>query len=515
MQSSITPEIRNCFESHLAQTIVVDSSSYPAISHISNKIASALEMNRSFLLDSSSFFKPLLNELYNSKFYGRISNQAPLSMTPAELLDKVISILKAPHENPPQLIMHIHQLFILHIYDKIASPESMMQKKELVTKIFNPVLFNQTDPARARIYNCVTEKEDSLIKGLTSTIGLVSPETCPGLQSTESHCSALQDFVLNPHSSWGKRLNDYNLNFAAGNSGHTGSLLLARELYGKFSDSEFRNQYNAGIRGLLIGGGFHTYDEIGAVLATLDSPYQIGKYRECDFPKSLTTTPQYHALTTKFPGIIEFCEVKEMNNKNMSLSSPFSQSLINGVLLGAIKGASNVIGASVSSNQQRAFLMSQVVSHAAYFMWSFAEQMQASPTADYSAAAFEASKESLCLIAASCIKPGLNHLGNKLSECSSKALNKAGKALTYLSSYADFSGYAIKSANIYMSEKPGSNFLNFVAHTSLATMAGSFSQRAVEKGGRCLERLGIFRKKVVPCATPGANQQTAPKFHRT
>lgn len=482
-------EQRRCFESHLADMLLKISSTFPAVSNLSKKIAFFLEKHKTELIEKHpAVFVDLCQELYNDRFFGRIASEKPADLTFSQLIDLLITTLKSSVKNVP-LIMHIQQLFMMHIYDKIipADSQEAIIKKKSVEKVFPSFLFNISAPARKRVQSCITAQPANITGAMSTTIGFASPQSCSGLSPTEMHCTALGDFNLNPKSAWAERVAKFYLFFIAGPSGHTGSLLLLREIIGEFSGPEQKKQYTAAIMALLMGGGFHTYDEIMAVVNTVEeNSYSIGKYSECDLPESIRYTKEYAELKEKFPGVLEPCEAKEFS---------WSASAYQGAVMGTLRGISNVFGETVGTTVPKAQFISHSAFYASYFAWSLNEACKKYPEKNGLNLFFEAGKQTLGVacgyLIASFATPLLKQVGNRLRRMKSTTAVLTGRFIDKTAEWVSYSGYAFQAMFIAFSTPAVVG--DIIWDTALQVISSCGAQRLTESMGRWMrDRLGVF-----------------------
>jgi hypothetical protein len=267
---------RAAIESQLAAAIVQQPKLFPAIDKLSEAILQVIEVNREYMNDAHNLTEPMSHMLYSDDNYGKLDSKLSSCYAPGSFVDIIERTLRDPSTALP-LKLHIHQLFMMHVYDNlpIKAPQGGLEnkprttwsekiaeelsdnpyawdkvKKSLVTKLFGNELFK----SRSR----VAKKKQPRSK----KFGIASPAESVDVPSTYDHVRAAFDPVAS--SDWQKKITERELPFVSGPSGHTGSLLILAMLLGDLTPDEQR-QYVTGIIGLLTGGGYHTIHEILAV----------------------------------------------------------------------------------------------------------------------------------------------------------------------------------------------------------------------------------------------------------
>jgi hypothetical protein len=185
-------------------------------------------------------------------------------------------------------------------------PEDAKACKEmLVNKLFKNELFNQRIRAR------VNQTGQS-----TSKTGITDQSECENLYETELHENVLGVFIPVGDSVWIQELNQFNLPFIAGPSGHTGSAMLLALLMGNFNEEELK-QYVTATIGILTGGGYHSIHEIMSVASKVGITYVSGKYHHF-LPNSFLDMEGYVSLANDYP---DYLPARENLTKASSASS--------------------------------------------------------------------------------------------------------------------------------------------------------------------------------------------------
>ena len=96
-----------------------------------------------------------------------------------------------------------------------------------------------------------------------------------------------------------KELRTHRLNFGAGPSGTTGTLLTSAVTFGDLRGKEELKQYLFACVAYLVGGGMHTCHEVFTTGSLLELPYDVGKYHKI-LPEKFVSSAAYAEWCTEF-----------------------------------------------------------------------------------------------------------------------------------------------------------------------------------------------------------------------
>lgn len=331
MQSKL--ERRLCFESELASIILKNSTFFlPSVAKISTAIANLIthSENADFLAKNRILSDDVIKQLYSDTHFGVISS--PINHCPSQesFLGTLVDILRGDQSQLPK-ILHIHQIFMQNIFDKLPhkpeGKELMGMKDKLVNQIFRSGLFNG-----ARL------KLDEAAGELTRKIGISGQQSCPGnsAETTDLHKNVLGMFAPNPNSTWGNIVKEKGLPFVAGPSGHTGSAILLAILVGDLKSEELQS-YLCATMGMLVGGGYHTADEVMAVANTTGVRYEHGMYHVF-IPEDFLCSEPMQELSKQYPDLLPAKAIRCQINPYDHL-----QSLVFETVHGYVLGFSNIL----------------------------------------------------------------------------------------------------------------------------------------------------------------------------
>ncbi len=316
---------RACFESHLASHILCNPQLFPAVSKLSSIIVDLLTRpeNRRLIINLQLLKDDFADQLYSDTHFGKLGNKLNYCPNQIEIMDAIIDALKHKQDNLP-LIMHLHQLFMQRIYD--ALPDNRISH-EMNTKRFSTMTFSeriaqrlQDRPQDSR--SCKEAIVDRLFKNeffsqrtrqkvngtgqLTKKIGITDQSECRDRVETELHENVLGVFTPVDGSAWLQELNQYQLPFIAGPSGHTGSSMLLALLLGNFDEEELK-QYLTATIGILTGGGYHSVHEIMSVAKKIGITYVRGEYHYF-LPDSFQNSKSYADLANEYSNYLPTVE---------------------------------------------------------------------------------------------------------------------------------------------------------------------------------------------------------------
>lgn len=288
-----------CFQSELAAQILENPAFFTdSIYKVSQAILTLLSHseNRAFLSGNTILSDDIILQLYSNSHFGIIGPEISYCPSQEQFLAEFAKILEGTQKNLPQ-ILHIHQIFMQNIFDKLPfkSQDSNWKtvKEELVTVLFRNELFVN---ARKKINASAGE--------LTTKVGISGDISCPknSLSNTQPHKNILGMFASNPDSYWGKHIENNQLPFVAGPSGHTGSAILLAIIVGDLKDGDLKT-YLSATMGILIGGGYHTADEVMSVTNRTGLPYEPGKYWHL-LPEEFLCSEPARELSAKYPELL-------------------------------------------------------------------------------------------------------------------------------------------------------------------------------------------------------------------
>jgi hypothetical protein len=307
--------VKKQIESEIAGLILQSTSLLPAIAKMSERVYLLLSapMNSEFLLSHSMILPKIMQVLYDANNFGTLSKDTERCHSLVELLSLLKTVLKDDSPNLP-LTLHIHQLFMLHIFDHLPQKQLAIAPSNFTSETYSQANYGlifadktvwastKTEIVKKIFYNHLFSPTARLKTGLegpvTNRSGIMEDMCLPYDVNTEVHKTISGVFTENPASLWFYLSKKYNMPFIGGPSGHAGSLLLLANLIGDFSTDEMK-QYVTGIIGFLVGGHYHCIDEIGVVAAKAGLHYRLTHYSDL-FPESLLRSQDYRLIKYKY-----------------------------------------------------------------------------------------------------------------------------------------------------------------------------------------------------------------------
>jgi hypothetical protein len=326
-------ERRLCFESELASIIL----KYPkyfthSVAKISTAIVSLLTHpeNADFLAKHRILSDEVIKQLYSDTHFGVISSSINNCPTQESFLRSLVDILAGDQSQLPK-ILHIHHIFMQNLFDKLPHKSDRNELIGLKDKLVNQIF-------RSGLFNGARLKLDETAGELTTKIGISGEQRCPGnsADTTELHKNVLGMFAPNPNSTWGTIVKDKGLPFVAGPSGHTGSAILLAILVGDLKHEELQ-RYLCATMGMLVGGGYHTADEVMAVANTTGVRYEHGMYHVF-IPEDFLCSEPMQELSKQYPDLLPAKAIRCQINPYDHI-----QSLVFETVHGYVLGFSNVL----------------------------------------------------------------------------------------------------------------------------------------------------------------------------
>ena len=321
---------RKCFESNFAAEILKNPNLFPAVDRLSTIILELLtrDHNKQYILNNTLLDMNVTNQLYSHFHFGKLGDELDFCPTQNMIYNAFINALTEQRSNM-QLMLHIHQIFMQKLYDKIPDKKVEHQlssvsswskltisqrvaiklrdnnekdvKKAVVSQLFQNELFSEITRIKINETGIYTNK-----------LGIATIDECPNLQESEFHQNGLGVFAPKEDSEWLREISLLNLPFVGGPSGHTGSAMLGAIMLGNM-DAEELKQYTTATIGILTGGGYHSIHEIMSVAAKVGLSYRKGQYYHF-LPDTVLTSTVYKELAEEYPDYLPTADTLYQNS---------------------------------------------------------------------------------------------------------------------------------------------------------------------------------------------------------
>jgi hypothetical protein len=300
-------EHRSYFESKLAIVIAKQAGQFNAVRKISQVIAELLINKQKAFLDLLNQKPQIITRLYGDNIFGKITQ----SYTYVE--DVYNTLIDLLHDNDADLVqsIHVHEVFFKEIFDALQNAQQT-KTFAIVANVFEKHCFF-SEPGRGR-------KTINSSPTATDRLGISRNKTWNYAvgKTSQLHRCGIDEFAPDTQSTFYQLLQQHDLAFVSGVSGHTARLLSGFLNYFPVSkdlkhdpDVQALKEYFAAICAYLILGGNHSFVEIAIVVSILGLDYKPGEYLSY-LPQTLLESDAFCALQQQFPEYLE-AENEELN----------------------------------------------------------------------------------------------------------------------------------------------------------------------------------------------------------